>query len=298
MKRAAYFYILFAAVLWGTIGIFIRHLSKEGFDSLQLVALRAYISMVILVVYYFIRDKRKLKIRLKDSWCFIGTGIFSFVFFNFCYFKAIQLTFLSVASILLYTAPILVMVMSLFLFHETFTVKKLIALFLAFGGCVLVTGLGGDRTQVSTAGILFGLLSGFGYALYSIFARYGLERYDFITVTIYTFIAASIGVTPITDVKGIFVILASKPVLIFEIILFAFSTSVLSYLFYTKGLVFVEPSKASIMASIEPVVATLIGMFFFEEKLNALAFLGIFCVLTALVVLNIGGSLSKPKEYS
>ena len=56
-------------------------------------------------ILIFIKDKNLFKIKLRDLWCFAGTGLLSIVFFNLCYFKEITITSLSVAAILLYTAP-------------------------------------------------------------------------------------------------------------------------------------------------------------------------------------------------
>ena len=112
---------------------------------MELVAVRIFVTLISLGVYLLIGNRSKLKVRLKDLWCFFGTGIFSILFFSYCYFTTIQLTSLSVACILLYTAPVFVMVLSVFLFREKITLQKLMALVLAFAGCVLVTGLGGSK---------------------------------------------------------------------------------------------------------------------------------------------------------
>ena len=88
------------------------------------------------------RYPERLRIAWRDAWMFLGTGLGSIVFFNICCFTAIELTTLSVAAILLYTAPSIVMVFSIFLFHERFTRRKGLCLVLAFAGCVLVSGLG------------------------------------------------------------------------------------------------------------------------------------------------------------
>lgn len=79
---------------------------------------------------------------------FLGTGLCSIVFFNICYFTAIQLTTLSMAAILLYTAPSIVMVLSILLFKEAFTPVKALCLVLAFAGCVLVSGLGVGKVNI------------------------------------------------------------------------------------------------------------------------------------------------------
>lgn len=167
--------VITAGCLWGLMGLFTRTLATYGVDSTGAIVLRCGIAALLFAVTLFVRDPKQFRIRLKDIWCFIGTGICSLLFFTYCYFQAITIMDLSTAAVLLYTAPSIVMILSLILFHERITVQKLIALVLAFAGCCLVSLVGGEH-KLSTVGILYGLGAGFGYALYSIFARYALDR--------------------------------------------------------------------------------------------------------------------------
>ncbi len=293
MQALPYFYILSGAALWGLIGVFVRAL--PGFAPMQIVACRAWITALILVLFLLVTDPTRLKIRLQDCWCFIGTGIFSIVFFNYCYFTTIRLCSLSAAAILLYTAPSFVMLLSLFLFHEKLTRRKLCSLLLAFAGCVLVSG-GGSALHISMTGILTGLGSGFGYALYSIFAKYALERYHPITVTAYTFLFAGVGVLPFAKLSEFPRLLAGAPGSVWYCLALGLFSSAIPYLLYTRGLKQVPAGKASIMASIEPVVATLAGIFLFHEPATPTGLLGVAAVFSSLIVLNLPTkvSLSTP----
>ena len=141
---------------------------------MEIVALRATVTCIAMGVFLLIYDWHLFRIHLKDLWCFLGTGIMSIVFFNYCYFKAMTVASLSVAAVLLYTAPAIVMVLSYFLFQAAFTKQKVLALLLTFIGCILVTGVITNPGTVTGAGILAGLGAGFGYALYSIFGRYAI----------------------------------------------------------------------------------------------------------------------------
>lgn len=278
--------VLLAGALWGTMGIFVRTLSAAGYSSMEIVAVRIWVTLISLGVYLLIGNRRKLKVRLKDLWCFFGAGIFSILFFSYCYFTTIQLTSLSVACILLYTAPAFVMVLSLFLFRETITLQKLMALVLAFAGCVMVTGLGAG-ISLNWQGVLLGLGSGFGYALYSIFGRYALDKgYDSVTVTFYTFAFASVGSLFLVDLPGMAVRLTENPETILWFLGAGLVTGSCAYLLYTFGLSKMESSKASILATVEPVVATLIGIFLFQETLTFWSGMGILLVLASLLLLN------------
>lgn len=176
MKKLASGMVILAGILWGSMGIFVRKFKECGLGSLDIVAIRAITTMCILFLFLLFYNRSLLRIKLRNLWCFLGTGLLSIVFFNYCYFRAITMTSLSVAAVLLYTAPAFVMVLSYLLFHEKFTVRKSIALVLTFVGCVFVTGIIGSSQALSGKGILIGIGAGFGYALYSIFGRFALKK--------------------------------------------------------------------------------------------------------------------------
>ena len=174
------------------MGLLVRPLNEIGLVTMDICFLRGFVTFVVMLAGLLLFDRDSLKIRLRDIWCFIGTGTLSVTFFNFCYFRTITLTSLSVAAVLLYTAPAFVMVMSFFLFKESMTKKKVIALIVAFIGCILVSGVITGGGDLNARGILVGLGAGFGYALYSIFGRYALQRgYNSLTITFYTFLFAT-----------------------------------------------------------------------------------------------------------
>ncbi len=277
--------IILGAVLWGIIGLFVRALSPLGFSAMQLVTLRSYITVIGLVAILLITDPKKLKIRFRDLWYFVGTGLVSFVFFNTCYFKAMDYTSLSVAAILLYTAPFFVMGMSAIFFGEKITLKKLLALGIAFLGCVLVSGLFHQKLSVSATGILWGLGAGFGYALYSIFAKFSLKKYDTLTVITYTFLVAAVGATLLCNPAEMMVTLSQHTNSLWLLILYGISTGAAAYYCYTKGLEKTPPAKASVLATVEPVVATLCGLFL-GEPLTISTVAGILLVIAAVLYLK------------
>lgn len=288
MKKLAPIFILLAGVLWGSMGIFVRRYNAHDLSSMEIVALRAVVTVVMMFVFLMVYNRKLLKIRLKDIWCFIGTGLLSIIFFNFCYFKAITMTSLSVAAVLLYTAPAIVMVLSAILFKEKLTWIKVFSLIATFVGCVFVTGVIGSGESLSLPGILTGLGAGFGYALYSIFSRYALERgYHSFTISFYTFLVAAIAVLPFTDCAGLYEVCCTSAGMFGFTVLFGLISTILPYIFYNFGLVYVENGKASIIASVEPVVATFFGVMLFDEDLTFNTVIGVILVLGAITICNI-----------
>lgn len=115
---------LAAGSLWGTIGFYFHYLSDFGLDRFQIMLLRIGIAAIFLGIYILLTNRQLFRIDWRDLWMFAGTGICSLMFFNYCYFTCIELASVSVAAVLLYTSPMFVMVLSVILFGEKFTVRK------------------------------------------------------------------------------------------------------------------------------------------------------------------------------
>ena len=280
--------IIIATCFWGSMGIFVRHLEAYGFTAIQIVSIRLTLAALIFSILQIFIDRAGFKIALRDIPLFLGLGLGSILFFTICYFSAITIMPLSTAAILLYTSPIWIMLMSALFFHEKLNAKKLIALALAFAGCVLVSGISGDG--ITVMGLLLGLGSGLGYGLYSILGTVALRRYSPYSVTTYTFIFAAIGswiVSRPANMISKFAGSENLPLLLVFCLLTALITAVIPFLTYTLGLKTVEASKAGIIATLEPVVATIIGIVCFGEGLNILSAVGILLVLSAVVILNV-----------
>ena len=164
-----------------------------------------------------------------------------------------------------------------------------VAIAITFLGCVLVSG-GFGHAGIPLSGILVGLGAGLGYALYSIFGRYGLNRYSTLTVTLYTFIVAGIACLPFVSIKETFALMDS-PQAFTWVALLGIITCVVPYLSYTKGLSLTETSTAAVIATLEPVVATLISVFYFHEQMTTGKIIGIFMILFSVYIIN--GHLTK-----
>jgi drug/metabolite transporter, DME family len=285
--------IAISAIMWGIIAIFVRKLASLGFTPMEIVTIRVVTALLLLGIIGLLKYPGQMKIHLRDSKYFIGTGIFSIVLFNWCYFTSINQLSLSFAVILLYTAPAFVVVLSYLFLKESMDSMKIISVIGTLIGCILIAGINLKETpSMNLVGILTGLGAGFGYALYTIFGKFALLKYRPFTVTFYTFFVASITLLIFTDLFEKGSILYSKEVILYGIGLGLFPT-VLAYLFYTKGLERMESSKASIIATVEPVAATLLSVFLFKEDFGVLQFIGTAIILLSVILINLPKTFLK-----
>ena len=274
--------IMAAASLWGFIGLFSYILMFYGFSPVQVIAVRTIAGALFMTAFLLVRSPALLKINLRDIWMFIGTGIISVVLFNLFYLTTFTLSSLSVA----------VMLLSLLLFRERLTFSKILALCSTISGCLFLSGMLTGSWQCPPEAFFTGILSGFGYALYSIFSKYALVKYNSATISVWTFYMASLPLLPFCQPEVMLTAFALIPETAGAAAGISILCTVLPYLLYTYGLKSVEAGYASILAMLEPVVGCLTGLLLLGETFTSAKAAGFFFILAAIVILN-SGSIFK-----
>lgn len=293
MSKSAQFLVVYAAVCWGLVGMWSRILYAVGFSFVEMAAVRSVVTAVCLFFVLIALKRENLKIRVRDFWVFALSGSVGCALCFICYFITAETVTLSATTILLYTAPYMVMIMSAILFKDRITPQKLIALLIAFTGCVMTVGLIGSG-DFPLKGILSGLSAALCYALYTIFGKVALQKkYSPVTITAYTYGIAGVILIPFCDFSKIASIVGENSSVLFYLLIFGVFFTLLPYLSYMKGLQRLEASRASIIAFFEPLTAAAAGIIVYDEMLSAIKILGMALIFLALFILN-----WKPKSHS
>ena len=287
MKKCSAFMVITAGILWGSMGIFVRWFDGIGFSSVQTATMRIVTCAVSLfIISYVTCGKEVFRIDLRDTGWFLLSGVVSVFGMSWLYFEAINRSSMCMSAILLYTAPFIVTVLSCIFFKEKFTIKKLVALVIAFTGCVFVTGTDGN---VTVAGVLFGLASGLAYALYSVFAKILMKKYAPMTVTVYSFGFAAVVYLFAGNIPDMANIISDSGVPFLTLVIalaMGLVTATAPFLLYTFGLKGMDAGKASIMAYTEPLVAAVCGYLVFGEFSGGIAVVGIAFITFAVLLIN------------
>ena len=278
--------ILLAGVLWGVIGLFTRQLNAAGVTSGGILVIRSGGCLVLFALWALVRDPKLFRFRLRDAWLVLAFGAMTF-FFTFCYYQSIAYGSLSAACTLMYSAPTFVMIISLFAFGERFTRRKFVALICAVVGCTLVSGLLEGGSELSAAGVIYGLLAGIGYASYTVCIKALSNRgYDTLTINVYGWLLCTLAGIAVWGFGPAAPVLTSGFTVLMGVCLIVVS-GFLPALFYSLGLRGTEAGKGAVMASVEPVVASVMGFIAFHETPTPLGILGIALVLGAVALLNL-----------
>lgn len=280
--------VLMAAVMWALMTIFIRIFNENGLFAMEIVEIRALGATILFFAILLVQDRKKLYVKWRDLWCFFATGTIGVAFFNFCYFKTVETTDIAVAAVLLYTAPVFVMLFSAILFREKLQKRNWLQAGLAFLGCVLISGVFSQNRNISLTGFLVGVLSGIGYAFYTIFSKVAVQKgYASITIMAYTFLFASIGgafFSSFHNMKNYFIGTGVKGLLFCIIV--SVVTTVLPNSLYTYGLRHIESSKAGMLTFVDPIAAMVFAFVCFGEKPHLMTLVGVGLILFSLLEKN------------
>jgi DME family drug/metabolite transporter len=200
------------------------------------------------------------------------------------YVNAVDRAGVAVASVLLYTAPAWVTLISWRFLGERIGRRQWAALALAFAGCALVAGIYDlNQVRLNGLGVFFGLASGLTYALYSVFVKAGVRKHSPWTVQVYGMVVGAVALLLVQDLNAVAQALRS-PVVVAWLVAIALIPSLGSGLAFATGLRLVPVSSASVVANVEPMVATLLAYFTFGEVMTPWQMLGGALIIAGAVI--------------
>ncbi len=276
-RLKGYLMIIMAAGLWGFIGPFARLAFSEGVAPMEVAFWRAALAWLLFGGQALLR--RQVRVQKKDIPYFLAFGFFGVTLFYSAYQIAVKQGGAAVASVLLYTAPAWVVIVSRIFFKESLSPVKMTSLAATIIGIILISMGGANGTTITAMGVFFGLLSGFCYSLYYIFGKYFADRYSAENLFLYILPIGILGLLP-------FVSFVHKSPTAWGALIFlaAFSTFGACH-FYYAGLQYLEAGKASIVATLEPVVAALVAYLWWGESFSVRGYAGSALIIAAVVLM-------------
>ncbi len=276
-------YVTIAAVSWGIFPCFNRVLASAGIPPLVSTAARAMIAAVIYIIYGLSKGSFK-NFSYKCLPFYLFYGLIAVVGTTYLYAQAqVTLNSSAMSAVLLYTAPAFVIIFNRILYKEAVTRIKLISLFMTFFGCFLVSG-GYDisNLKVNSTGLIIGLLSGLSYSMLTVIGKTAVKKYhpdlNSFMPTIMAAIVFMCMVPPWTiPIPNTFVFIMY--------LLLSLTGTVIPYVFYAKGLsTGMDGGRAILIANVEPVVASILGVIVFDDVMNIFQLTGICLTISGAII--------------
>ena len=253
--------------------------------SLQMACVRGSVSAITMCIFVFFYDRSIFKVKLKELLLYFGSGAAMYLTAAF-YYAGIIKSSPSTAVILMYTAPVMVMIYSVTFMGEKFSASKGISVALMVTGCALVSGIAGG-IKGSITGAFFGFMSGVCYSAYNIFTKMQMNRkLNPLCATMYCYIFMSICSLIPCRPWEIVITAVNSPSAIFPIIGCGICTCVLPYFLYTLALNVLPAGTASSLGVMEPLSATILSVLFLGETLSVYSVAGIILIIAAVFLLG------------
>jgi DME family drug/metabolite transporter len=282
MKRlVGYFWIWAAALLWGILGPVSRAAFDEGIAPLEVAFWRAALTWACFGIHAAITHQVRLARR--DIVPVLAFAVSGVAMFYGSYQLAIKNGGAALASVLLYTAPVWVTIMSRIFFKERITLLKIIAVAMTVVGVAAVSVDGGrmgtGAVSVGVTAIGYGLLAGFCYSVYYIFGKYFSGRYSSPNLFLYMLPVGALCLLPWVTFSP------KSPAAWMSLGAVAVISTYGAYFCYYNSLKYLEPSRASVSATLEPVVAAVVAFFWWGEVMGATGYMGSVLIIASVLVM-------------
>lgn len=259
-------------------------------DPVTLSAARAVTASVVLVAYLLVARREELRVQARDLSFLAIFGVVGLAAVHFTYFKTLSLTNVATAILLEYLAPVLVLLFSVVFLSErpAWTLPAGVAL--SVTGCALVVGaIGGEGLIVSPAGVAWGLASAVLFSVYSLMGRAGASRFTPWTLLSYGLVFAAVfWIVVLRGGAGVWELLAD-PRGLAAVLFVAVVGTIVPFGAFLAALHEIDATRATVTATLEPVIAGLGAYLLFGETLSASQLLGGVLVLVAIMVVQSQG---------
>ncbi|MCS7099749.1 MAG: EamA family transporter [Sulfolobales archaeon] len=268
--------VVLAAIFWGTTGVAAKLSYGFGMSPEGILTLRLGLTAPIYAVYLLLGSVKKFS---REA---IAIGLLLLGPYHVAYYYSIAYVGVSTASLLLYTHPVAVALLSRRVLGESVSARTYVALLLSVAGAAFVS-LGDLR--FSAEGISLAVLSSLLFSLYVVFSKVAMTRgVRPGEVALGTSIWALPTVALFQIARGFNWVRAVCPEVVAIAAYLAFVVTALAYVLYMNGLRVVGAAKATIVSTAEPLTATLASLVLFAEPLTLLKAIGGFLIVAAVVL--------------
>jgi DME family drug/metabolite transporter len=300
-KNLAYGLMVLAAIMWATSGTFTTLAYNADATVMQVAFFSTVFTALVLLPYIWAEDRKSLRIGVKDLWPLFLFAQITGTFFAIAWYLCVDLTGVATAVCLLYAYPSIVTITSVFLLSERLTREKTLALPLTFVGAVLVAGASEIESgfQFNLLGVLMGVYTAVAGAFYYIWGKRFLDKYSANTIVLYMTLFSIPVLFLIANPIQIIDSLQHSPLPLQAwgyIFLIGLLPGAVGPLVSMIALKHIQASKASIVASIEPVAAVVIAFLVLSETLSILQGIGVGLVFLGVLMLRLREAPEAPQE--
>lgn len=280
---------LTAAILWGVSGTFGQFLFQEREINVEwMITIRMTCSGLLLLVISLLRKDIEIFTVFKDRKDAFQLGLFSItgmLMVQYIYFAAIKHSNAATATVLQYVGPVLIAAFLAIKYRRWPRTSELLALTLAMTGTFLLVTHGQIGTlSISRPALLFGLASAVALAIYTLQPIPLIQKYPPTMVIGWAMLGGGLifwFVQPPWNVSGDW----DFYTYLFTSLIIVFGT-LIPFTMYLYAVRLIGGQKASLLASAEPLAATLLAVYWLHTSFTLLDWIGSICIVSTVFLLS------------
>jgi len=289
---------LLATVIWSWSPIFIRYVYLEyDIPPLVLTYWRELLAFITLAIMLAIFSPRLLKLNTNNRGFIFAFGAFLGIF-NAVFAVSVSINGAASATVLVYSSGAFTAVLAWRMFGEQLGFVKIAAVVLSITGVVLVAGANDlSNWRLNPIGLVTGLISGLGLAIYSLMGRAAsMRNINPWSTVLYTFGIASfvnlllnllpIPLTESIGSRNIF-LLGNAWIGWLLLLGLAIGPTLGGYGLYTVSLSYLPASVANIINTLEPAFTVLLAYLLLNERFLPLQMIGSLLILLSVLALRL-----------
>lgn len=278
-----------AAILWGVSGTLAQFLfQKREINVEWLITVRMLLSGICLLSFAKTSERApifKIWKTKNDRLQLLAFSIFGMLAVQYTYFAAIKHSNAATATVLQYAGPIIIAIYLAFKHKRLPSLLELFAIILAIIGTFLLVTNGNINTlAISNTALFFGLASAVSLAIYTLMPITLLSKHKSSVVIGWSLLCGGIAFSFMKapwDIQGVW----DTKTYLFTALIILFGT-VFPFYFYLTSVKLIGGQKASLLASAEPLSATLLAVSWLHVPFSLWDWIGTFCIIATVFILS------------
>jgi len=279
--KKGYIYSIFSAILFGSAGLFVKLAFTFGIDSISLLTLQYIIAVPLMFLLMYIFNRKSFVVTKAQLLRLAVLGVIGNTFMTVFYYLSFNYLPIPMVAILLYTYPLMVFIYSSVFKEHSINFKKLIAVVVAFLGCVLTLDILSGNFKYSLKGVIFALTCAMFYAFMNIYSEEKLQGLEPLVINAYSTLFSLISLMLFKFPLFIFKGNVSLSVLGYTAILAIFCEIIPLTLLYA-AIKHIGALKVSIIGNLEIPTAMLVSFFILHEQIGNIQIIGTGLVVYAI----------------
>lgn len=276
-----YLSVVCAALCWGLSGSGAKVLFEQGMGPFELVQLRLGLSAPLLLFIYIFKKKKWPMINRQDLFSIFLLAILGLSANQYTYLLGISKMSVGPAILIEYLSPLLVVIFAVLLGKQKWDSLLFLKIICILFGLSLVLGVWG-RSGLTITGVMAAFFSALTFCFYTLFGSTLLKKYDSFLLFFYVSLIGGIAwnlINPLAFFQKDYVTTQS---LLWVLYIVTFGTC-LPFILYYQGIKYIGPTKANVLAVLEPLFAGLFAFIWLDETPNIWQIMGAITVLSGII---------------